>query len=999
MRHRKRRDLLVHATINVLVLLGVVLLAPLAARAQTPPAVPIAVGVSGAGSQESDYSVQVGGTTYVASPLPSVSGQQPTGGFQVVVLDRATLALVSNQTFSTGFNSETTSCAQQAVTGDYLKSLSSSNLVIVSSVLFPVLWSSCSPAALVAGIEALGGTAKGVLTGSSYSLVGIGGVGVNNGWEQVLFNLDLIGQPGPRISGYLVQDVHSNYTFLSPAFVKVVTRTTDGSNNPAIQVESGANTTTYTAPALPAGALGGYQVLMLDRLTLQPLGQSNQSYATNAGDTTESCQQQAAMAAALSNAANDYGAGQLVNAIVIVSSILDPGALVDPTTCGYPSSAPSLADGIGAVGGTGAALGAGVNYSLISGLPTTGLAPEASSLITPGTQAQLTAILQPDHQSLYAPVNGDVLGTGSVSYDLYGVIAQPPQDWPVPAAGASGQAAAFQYVSYILQCPSSLPAAPPPPPTSFPACASGGQSDCANIRAQYCTLNPRTNLWQSAVQALSYGGVPAAYQQQFSALDFAAVQTQLGGNPSQGQQGEFGYVDLVSNTLLNNTLTFVWDLAVGQTTSLSAVLEEVEANANPSKSSNVTVDTLEAAQAMVYVGSAFAAFADPEIQAALGLTSTAIGIGLDLSTSSAGGSGTTVQTEVEDLASVLFDQTTGLFAQSLTGVAQLFNIVLSDWGKLQAAGQHVQAGDAGWTWPDTSEGQLIAAMTPAFEISFYQNLLPIASDIVFFEDVKFSDPGDYQWDTQACERCEPICQTPYSGAPSYDYWNSGGNIYLLDPYPSSTLAKRLFNSPTDSSAPGLGIFKPQLFQRIRGWGGLKEVKPVSWSDGLLGCSVGAPAPLLFQGKAGTVGAASATVSLWGTVALTGPIDLSAATVFVRQVLTEADGGGELVLDGGGARFLPLELGADPGGKADRAVFQTAARTRPSLRLDVKNRKGQLEVKLTVEHASIPQAPQSCGTGPSANLRHRLVLDDHRNAPVALNVEQPWQCRKGHLTTP
>jgi len=66
---------------------------------------------------------------------------------------------------------------------------------------------------------------------------------------------------------------------------------------------------------------------------------------------------------------------------------------------------------------------------------------------------------------------------------------------------------------------------------------------------------------------------------------------------------------------------------------------------------------------------------------------------------------------------------------------------------------------------------------------------------------------------------------------------------------------------------------------------------------------------------------------------------------------------------------------------------------------VKNRKGQLEVKLTVEHASIPQAPQSCGTGPSANLRHRLVLDDHRNAPVALNVEQPWQCRKGHLTTP
>lgn len=56
--------------------------------------------VSGDGSQISDYGVQVGGTTYFA-PATTYQGKPTTGGngFQVLVLDRATLNMVSNTSF------------------------------------------------------------------------------------------------------------------------------------------------------------------------------------------------------------------------------------------------------------------------------------------------------------------------------------------------------------------------------------------------------------------------------------------------------------------------------------------------------------------------------------------------------------------------------------------------------------------------------------------------------------------------------------------------------------------------------------------------------------------------------------------------------------------------------------------------------------------------------------------------------------------------------------
>jgi hypothetical protein len=296
---------------------------------------------------------------------------------------------------------------------------------------------------------------------------------------------------------------------------------------------------------------------------------------------------------------------------------------------------------------------------------------------------------------------------------------------------------------------------------------------------------------------------------------------------------------------------------------------------------------------------------------------------------------------------------------------------------------------------------MLSAMTPAYEIGFYQSILPLATDIVFFDDVPFSEPSNYAYDVQACGRCLPVCTIPYSSAPSHDYWNTGSDIYLLDPYPTSALVDRLFNSPTDPSSPGLGVLKHQLFLGLRGWD-IHQVKPVNWPEGLQGCDAGA-IPAMLRGQAQRVGEPrnSALVIINTSLAGTGPIDLSAATLFLRQVLTEADGAGEIVRGEGGAPFLPVLLAAGRGSKPNRATFKTEAGVRPIVTIEVTNRdraNGRLDFALTVNLASAPEAPDTCGDG-SALLRTRLILDDHLHPPVAVNLEQPWRCNRSRLTAP
>jgi hypothetical protein len=431
--------------IAVILVLGVSV-GPAPARAQIPPAVPVAV--LGSGSEASNYSIQIGTTSYVAPDLEPASGQQPTGGFQILVLDRATLALLSNESFATSFSASSLSCTQQAVLAKYLGSLtSSSTLVIAATIVGPSHFANpktCGQkASLIDALQGLGASLPSSFAGGPYFLIGIPGVGATHGWQSTV----------PQ-TGYLVQDTQKNYTFLSSSFVAVVTRTIDASGNPAVQVGA----TIYTSPALDAQAQGGYQVVVLAAAQNPLAVASNTSYATNYGGSSSkaTCEGQDAL--------NKFLNAQVSpTQLVIVSSIGAPGAVVDLSDC---KGSGSLTDSIQALGGTGAALGQ--NYSLVGYPPGGAVAPEASSMEIAGSSAQLTVVLQPNRGGVFSPVNGDFIGAGTVNYGLYAILAQPPVAWPVPAAGNAEQAAALQYISYVLQCPITLPKTPPTPPASFP---------------------------------------------------------------------------------------------------------------------------------------------------------------------------------------------------------------------------------------------------------------------------------------------------------------------------------------------------------------------------------------------------------------------------------------------------------------------------------------------------------------------------------------------------
>ena len=181
--------------------------------------------------------------------------------------------------------------------------------------------------------------------------------------------------------------------------------------------------------------------------------------------------------------------------------------------------------------------------------------------------------------------------------------------------------------------------------------------------------------------------------------------------------------------------------------------------------------------------------------------------------------------------------------------------------------------------------------------------------------------------------------------------------------------------------------------------------PVDWPNYVLDCFSGAPLkPLPLRGQAAKVGVPGETglISINTAIAGTGPIDLSAVSLFLRQVLVEADGAGELVRGPAGSPFAPLQLTAARGSRPNRATFKTPAGARPIVTVEVTNRDvktGKLQVSLTVDRAAMPEAAQGCATGDTAVLRTRFIIDDGVHPPVPFNVEQPWRRNQSRLKTP
>ncbi len=141
----------------------------------------------------------------------------------------------------------------------------------------------------------------------------------------------------------------------------------------------------------------------------------------------------------------------------------------------------------------------------------------------------------------------------------------------------------------------------------------------------------------------------------------------------------------------------------------------------------------------------------------------------------------------------------------------------------------------------------------------------------------------------------------------------------------------------------------------------------------------------------------AQVNVVGKSGLAGPVNLASSRLTIERLLDEGGGGGagELAKGTGGADILPITLAARPGSTANAAIFETPPRSRPILRIEIKNRdprKALLEFTLRLDGAAIPAFPALCaGSSPATHLATSFRIDDGVNPPVVVSTVRAWRC--------
>ncbi|MGH9537419.1 MAG: hypothetical protein ACRD3H_05830, partial [Terriglobales bacterium] len=397
------------------------------AAAQSP-LVTIQTRVVGTGANP--YSTQIGNTSYTAT------GGGP--GYHVVALNRATLALVLNNTYGLDFNS--LNSMNNDVTG-----LGNNVLVIISSI-GPHSSIPAGAVQFLANVATyLGGTGPNYMycpgffqpgvtsTPVAYSLIGVPASGAPATQVSPCANPDSDG----NISGALVQDIHTHYAFVYSKFVTIQTMT--GSQDNTIMIGNKA----FVAPPLAAGTQGGFHLLVVKRTTLDRIATDptvvvwHASYSTNSSDTFTASSETDRMLMDLNRFPNGISTGEL---IFIISGLGgNPGfnfnifeVLIDV------GQIEAIIQELGGAGGLNNLSFNGF-YSLI-GIPNSGdpaLSPEVRSWATPVVSGKpvlsgnITAVLQQNNVGLFTPVSSSAFPNAKLDLSLYPTAYAAPSQWPL----------------------------------------------------------------------------------------------------------------------------------------------------------------------------------------------------------------------------------------------------------------------------------------------------------------------------------------------------------------------------------------------------------------------------------------------------------------------------------------------------------------------------------------------------------------------------------------
>lgn len=160
--------------------------------------------------------------------------------------------------------------------------------------------------------------------------------------------------------------------------------------------------------------------------------------------------------------------------------------------------------------------------------------------------------------------------------------------------------------------------------------------------------------------------------------------------------------------------------------------------------------------------------------------------------------------------------------------------MLSDWNKLQTIGTKIEnaksSSSGPWFWGPETSGEIVAGLTKAFTVSFYQSLMASKYQMVSFYNVPFCDPSSYSYQ-YGCQTYQGVTFCSCSGSvyspPAGAWINFGNNIVMaISPsdgsYPSTALTNKPFNT--------MHLYSPDFFFTQRSWSTIAGTLPQGWSD-------------------------------------------------------------------------------------------------------------------------------------------------------------------------
>lgn len=428
---------------------------------------------------------------------------------------------------------------------------------------------------------------------------------------------------------------------------------------------------TYASSALAAGCTGGFQLVILRAATLTPASafQANQTFSTNCADSNDTQTGVTNLNGQIGTAAGNVNSGSDGPLVVFLQTIGTPiPANPSQTVLNLLSGAAQAVEQLGgtdetfndAIGTAGASYALAGSSSLFNDSPSNPagqpFAPEATTLQS-GSGGSLDGVLQFDRHSRYLPVSGttNVDQTGFWS-DL---AFQAPQAWPTGSAQGEKNALAYISDKYDIE---------------YSPSSSCYEPSTPDVRFEYCDLNAN---WGELLAGLKPAKTTPPKGCGCTLTQWNAIAADI-PQEIRWVQRIYKYVGIVQK--IYGTATVQPAFSVG------TIASEVENAINPPKNRSIWGGWLD------FTGDLTNALAMIPGEDAVKNTIAAVsglafvfGDGLTQPDGSAT-LGPIVQTEANQLPGELAAR----YLSSSEQFGHLGDIVVSDYGKLKAAGTSTQ---------------------------------------------------------------------------------------------------------------------------------------------------------------------------------------------------------------------------------------------------------------------------------------------------------------------